>query len=264
MRFEKRPAKTYSIRRRHNIGSRPNIHRELELAYMLSGQATVHVQGKEYPVTAGALALVFPNQAHFYTNDTENDNILLLCSPDEFPEFHAAFFQQLPPCPVVTPPAGLVVPLLERMLSLSEEGIGEDVFRQGQMRGYAMALIGIVLSALTLEPFQADPLSTTIQRLLLYCGTNYTEPITLETASTALYLSKYHICHIFQENLHTSFHQYITDLRLEKAKDLLAGTEDSIADISAQAGFGTIRGLNRQFLSKTGMTPTEYRSKKQK
>lgn len=45
MRFEKRPAKTYSIRRRHNIGSRPNIHRELELAYMLSGQATVHVQG---------------------------------------------------------------------------------------------------------------------------------------------------------------------------------------------------------------------------
>lgn len=113
MRFEKRPAKTYSIRRRHNIGSRPNIHRELELAYMLSGQATVHVQGKEYPVTAGALALVFPNQAHFYTNDTENDNILLLCSPDEFPEFHAAFFQQLPLCPVVTPPAGLVVPLLE-------------------------------------------------------------------------------------------------------------------------------------------------------
>ena len=139
MRFEKRPAKTYSIRRRHNIGSRPNIHRELELAYMLSGQATVHVQGKEYPVSAGALALVFPNQAHFYTNDTENDNILLLCSPDEFPEFHAAFFQQLPLCPVVTPPAGLVVPLLERMLSLSEEGIGEDVFRQGQMRGYAMA-----------------------------------------------------------------------------------------------------------------------------
>ena len=65
MRFEKRPAKTYSIRRRKNIGSRPNIHRELELAYMLSGQATVHVQGKEYPVTAGALALVLPNQAHF-------------------------------------------------------------------------------------------------------------------------------------------------------------------------------------------------------
>ena len=193
MRFEKRPARTYSIRRRHNIGSRPNIHRELELAYMLSGQATVHVQGKEYPVTAGALALVFPNQAHFYTNDTENDNILLLCSPDEFPEFHAAFFQQLPLCPVVTPPAGLVVPLLERMLSLSEEGIGEDVFRQGQMRGYAMALMGIVLSELTLEPFQADPLSATIQRLLLYCDTNYTEPITLETASTALYLSKYHI-----------------------------------------------------------------------
>ena len=83
-------------------------------------------------------------------------------------------------------------------------------------------------------------------------------------ASTSLYLSKYHICHIFQENLHTSFHQYITDLRVEKAKDLLAGTEDSIADISAQAGFGTIRGLNRQFLSKTGMTPTEYRRKKQK
>ena len=165
---------------------------------------------------------------------------------------------------MVTPPAGLVVPLLERMLSLSEEGIGEDVFRQGQMRGYAMALMGIVLSALTLEPFQADPLSATIQRLLLYCDTNYTEPITLETASTALYLSKYHICHIFQENLHTSFHQYITDLRVEKAKDLLAGTEGSIADISAQAGFGTIRGLNRQFLSKTGMTPTEYRSKKQK
>ena len=58
---------------------------------------------------------------------------------------------------------------------------------------------------------------------------------------------------------------YVNDFRLEKAKKLLADTNDNIADIAFSAGFPNAVQFNHLFKSKTGLTPSQYRdSEKQK
>ena len=58
-----------------------------------------------------------------------------------------------------------------------------------------------------------------------------------------------------------SVREYISEFRLNKAKQMLEQTNDSIADISFDLGFTNAAQFNRLFQSMTGMTPSQYRDK---
>ena len=53
--------------------------------------------------------------------------------------------------------------------------------------------------------------------------------------------------------------EYISEYRIEKAKHMLAHTDESIADISFELGFANAAQFNRLFQEATGMTPSHYR-----
>lgn len=58
-----------------------------------------------------------------------------------------------------------------------------------------------------------------------------------------------------------SVRDYVADFRLNKAKQMLEQTNDSIADISFEMGFSDAAQFNRLFQSNMGMTPSQYRDK---
>ena len=58
-----------------------------------------------------------------------------------------------------------------------------------------------------------------------------------------------------------SVRDYVADFRLNKAKQMLEQTNDSIADISFEMGFADAAQFNRLFQSNMGMTPSQYRDK---
>ena len=53
--------------------------------------------------------------------------------------------------------------------------------------------------------------------------------------------------------------EYMSDFRLNKAKQILERTDDSVADISFDLGFANASQFNRLFQESTGMTPSQYR-----
>ena len=89
----------------------------------------------------------------------------------------------------------------------------------------------------------------TLQKLAQHLGTN------------RQYLSN----HINQE-LHTTFYDYINDFRLEDAKAMLdsQNTENqhSLEDISVMAGFNSYATFLRSFKKKYGQTPSQYLTEK--
>ena len=56
-----------------------------------------------------------------------------------------------------------------------------------------------------------------------------------------------------------SFQEYVTLLRFEKARYLIAQTDLSLTDICVTCGFSDYRYLSQIFVKKTGMTPKEFR-----
>lgn len=88
---------------------------------------------------------------------------------------------------------------------------------------------------------------------------NFRQPISLESLSKELGVSKYHLSHVFSERLHTGFNEYLNFLRLSEAIGLLSTTQDSITDICMSCGFSSQSTFNRAFLNRFSITPRQYR-----
>ena len=72
-------------------------------------------------------------------------------------------------------------------------------------------------------------------------------------------MNRFHISHLFNDNLGLSMSDYINSLRVSEAKRLLESSDMLITEIAQAVGFGTARTFNRVFLQQTGITPRDYR-----
>lgn len=73
-------------------------------------------------------------------------------------------------------------------------------------------------------------------------------------------ISEVYFRKLFREKYYTTPKQYILDMRIRKAKQLLAETKLSVTDISLTCGFSGVYHFCREFKEKTGISPTEYRN----
>ena len=97
--------------------------------------------------------------------------------------------------------------------------------------------------------------------LLNYIDKNYCEDLTLEMAADYVGFSKYHFLRMFKEYTGLTFHEYVLRRRIQVSQSLLT-TQKSITDIAFESGFNSINSFSRSFRQYTGMSPTEYREKK--
>ena len=63
---------------------------------------------------------------------------------------------------------------------------------------------------------------------------------------------------LFLSYYHITPKQYVLDIRIRKAKQLLCDTPFSVTAIAEECGFSSVYHFCRVFKEKTGFTPTEY------
>lgn len=96
------------------------------------------------------------------------------------------------------------------------------------------------------------------QQLTEYIEEHMDEDLSLETLATKFYVSKYHIAHVFKDNIGMSIHQYITKKRLNLCRDAISG-KMSITDAYQMFGFGDYSSFYRAFKKEYGISPKDYR-----
>jgi AraC family transcriptional regulator len=69
---------------------------------------------------------------------------------------------------------------------------------------------------------------------------------------------------IFSIAENMTLEKYIIEYRIEKIKEFLAYSEDTLADISFKLGFSSVAHLSRQFKQQTGMTPSFFKQLRNK
>lgn len=92
--------------------------------------------------------------------------------------------------------------------------------------------------------------------------TLYSEPLTLKQCADKIFINEKYLGRIFKEQLGKSFHEYLNEVRLQRAKSLLTDTVLSIATIAYECGFSNIPYFNRTFKKRFGATPSYIRKSK--
>ena len=100
---------------------------------------------------------------------------------------------------------------------------------------------------------------TQIRPAINYIDANYDKPITLAEIARASHLSVSRLAHLFKEQMGITPIDYVTGVRIERAKELLLGTDQSCTEICFQAGYNNQSYFTRTFKSLVGMTPRQFR-----
>lgn len=96
-------------------------------------------------------------------------------------------------------------------------------------------------------------------RIKRYIDEHFTEPITLQSIGSALYISPYYLSHVFKEMSGYSPMQYLLRRRIGEAQTLLITTDYSVTQIAGMVGYDTHSYFNSQFTKHVGMSPMKYR-----
>ena len=100
-----------------------------------------------------------------------------------------------------------------------------------------------------------------IKEVISYVKDKYQEKITLKTVAEHFFINSAYLGQLFRRKMYISFNDYLTQLRMDKAKQLLLTTPKSISEISMEIGFDDPNYFSSRFNKTEGMTPREYRMK---
>ncbi len=100
-----------------------------------------------------------------------------------------------------------------------------------------------------------------IMKISEYIENNHQDQICLDALSEKFNISKYTISRTFRSITGYSFVQYLNNIRIIHAQNILVSTSQKITDIAYTCGFDSATHFERCFKKITGITPKEYRKK---
>lgn len=112
-----------------------------------------------------------------------------------------------------------------------------------------------------LESFDAQGTGHPIDKALDYIRAHYLETLTLQQVADFVHVSKNYFSILFKKVTGQNFIDYVITLRIQKAKELLAGTELKVYEVAEQSGFNDVKYFSKLFKKMTGHSPVDYRER---
>ena len=104
--------------------------------------------------------------------------------------------------------------------------------------------------------------NSTIFLIKDYISKNYrNELLSVKDISDHVFLSTSYVCTFFKNETGQTLNQYLTQYRMEKAKQLLADPRYKITDISSKVGYSDSNYFGKSFKKYCGLSPSEYRER---
>ena len=98
-----------------------------------------------------------------------------------------------------------------------------------------------------------------LRKAVEYLQAHYNEQVTLNEVAEHSYVSTYYISRMFKRELGKNFVDYLNEIRIEKAKELLKDIRYKTYEVAETVGIPDAHYFSRLFKKYVGVTPTEYR-----
>jgi|GEM_PF-319126 len=98
-----------------------------------------------------------------------------------------------------------------------------------------------------------------IDRIQRHIDEHYAEDVSLTTLSNVFYIHPIYLSRLFKEKTGMNFLDYVTEVRIARAKEMLRDPAFKVYEIGQMVGYDSPRYFSKLFKSLTGMTPREYK-----
>ena len=98
-----------------------------------------------------------------------------------------------------------------------------------------------------------------INEILMYIESRYQEDISIDEIASVCNLDKNHVSKMFKSAMGIGLKSYIIRLRINKACEMMKGTNLTIGEIAGMTGHSSLFGFSRSFKSVMGVSPKQWR-----
>ena len=249
-------------------------HDELEIAYVTQGKVSAFVNDKQFLLHPGEGILLNRRVLHSFSRQGEAEvylpNILFL--PSLLYGNQESVYWEKYVNPVVLS-SGFSYVLLrpdipwqkeilkqaEKAFSLlTEEGYGYEFYTRDALSKIVLQL-GQALPKETAKKAKNQIEINRIRQMLSFIQLHYTEPILVQQIADSAFISRRECMRTFQRIIGASPIQYVIDLRIRKAKQLLRDTDLPLLEIAASCGFQNQSYFTKTFRERVGLSPRKFR-----
>jgi AraC-like DNA-binding protein len=253
-----------SINRTSKIIFPMHLHQALELAYCESGCFCVSAGADTFRLGPGDIACFFPNTVHSYPGPPDGGEqrgacLIFIAGARYFGRFAKTLETSTPVCAVIR--AEKLHPDVAYALHglyLQYKSAADDPYVQASNYSYVELIIARLLQSLELTEPESSPGEDLTRQIMYYIEEHYQEHLSLGQLAARLNVSRYYLSRIFSSRLHSSFSNYVNEMRLNCAVALIREGLPSLTDVWTRSGFESQRTFNRVFLSNMNKTPREY------
>lgn len=98
-----------------------------------------------------------------------------------------------------------------------------------------------------------------LNKVMSYIGRHFAEDISLESAAEYAKINASYLSHLFKKEMNQNFVEYLTEVRIRRAQELIRQGVDNVKDLSGEVGYQYPSYFCRQFKKYTGYTVSEYK-----
>jgi AraC-like DNA-binding protein len=241
----------------------PHEHAFFQVIYCLGGRGTLTLAGEPHALAPGTLFLIAPSQPHGLVAASAVKTLDI-----KFQVRAASLRRALLGIPQVWRRAdGALAHRLER---IRHEGARRQPFYRElcatSLIEILVALIRDARGAVAGDtPFASDDLpegalsDVIAHRAVQYLHEHHAEALTMRALSRLLGVSERHLRTRLEEALGQAPHRYLTQYRVDRAKDLIAHRELALKDVAARTGFKSVHHFTRTFTRLAGLPPGAWR-----
>ena len=246
-----------------------HAHDFYHMIFIIGGKGDIYADKDRYEISENDIFLFAPKTEHeiitnsadpmssieikFHVNDSEikeqlNNLNVKVQSPDE--EFRLKLESVLEEAITKTK-------YYKEMINIQAAGIMLELLRGSQSNNKVVHLKEYLLNE---NSKTINKCTRELKRVLEYINRNFVEEITLKHLSEVANLNATYLCKQFTKVYNISPIQYVNNLRIEKAKELMLYSDLSITEISAAVGFQSVHYFSRYFKKKENISPMEYKN----
>lgn len=241
-------------------------HSAFTVTAVLAGQMMATVGERAFELSAGDAALTGVGQSHSACA-SQVEFLSVRISPVLVNELVAEIGLTRTTADIVFRETSVTDETITRMAyaiaaELADDRLGHEAMLDSIVRQLVIHLLRCHLTvrkSAEIELSRAGPVDRRLRRAIEFMHDNFDRELALEEIAAAAYLSEYYFARLFKQITGLTPHVYLANLRLERARKLLAETALPISEIAAAVGYQSQSHFTKVFKSVTGVTPRAYR-----